>query len=57
MDPKIPAELMLATCRSVKELRTTGALPTEQADGCHTRRPPVLLLDRQCAGRAGGEMG
>ena len=32
MGPKISAELMLATCNSVKELRGTGGLPEEQAD-------------------------
>ena len=32
MDPKISAELMLATCRSVEELRSSGGLPSEQAD-------------------------
>ena len=32
MEPKISAELMLATCRSVEELRSSGGLPTEQAD-------------------------
>ena len=32
MHPKISAELMLATCRSVEELRGSGGLPSEQAD-------------------------